>query len=123
MICELCKRRVRTKKNIHNLFDQEIHHICESCYDDQPLNRRFQVIPIQNGVIYYQLLLADHVPKEGKAYMSFLAPFYFNYLTEFSDTIIIYVDQTDEELFSILEFLKLGNIYLLSLYENIEKGE
>lgn len=123
MICELCLKKVKTKKNINNLFSLETHHICELCYDQYPLNIRSQVIPIEEGVINYQLLLADHVTKDGLAYASFLKPFYLSYLEMFRKDVIIYVDEIDEKLFIILDSLKLGNIYLLALYENIEKGE
>ena len=123
MLCGSCGRKVKTKKTILNLFDPEIHHICEKCYSINPLIPKVSVIPIESGIIYHQSMIRGDSHGLGLAYMSFMNPFLKHYLREFKDSVFLYYDQVNRDTIKIIDLLKLGNIYLLTLYENIEEGE
>ncbi|MFH0767168.1 MAG: hypothetical protein V1920_03650, partial [Bacillota bacterium] len=122
MLCEICGNKVKTKRTILNLFDPEIHHICENCYMQYPLTPRNQVIPIEDGIIHHYSMMRNEVKNSGIAYMSFMKPYVVQYMMHYDDFIFLYKDEIDEDFLTILDSLKLGNIYLLTLYENIKKG-
>ena len=119
MLCYICHHQFFTKKTLRNLFDDEIHFICERCYQRYPLCPRYQEIPISEAKIYYHLLIERNRGLDPMAYMSFLKPYYMDFLKHHCDEIILYVDTFNEQIFEILDILKLGNIYVVSLYENI----
>jgi len=123
MLCSICGKKVKTKKTILNLFDDEIHHLCESCYMLHPLCPKSHVIPIDDGVIYHNSMIKGDSQVPGIAFMSFVKPYLAHYLTQYRDCIFLYLDDIKEISFITLDSLKLGNIYLLTLYENIEEGE
>lgn len=122
MLCEICKKKVKTRRTINNLFDPEIHHICEKCYMENPLIIRKSVIPIEDGMLYIHQMLGQSTSYPN-AYMSLMKPFYLDFIRHLKTDIMLYFDQTGEQIFEILDSLKLGSIYLLTLYENIGKGE
>ncbi|MBN2299884.1 MAG: hypothetical protein JXC31_01725 [Acholeplasmataceae bacterium] len=123
MQCEICRKKVKTKKNIINLFHPEIHHICENCYLENPLIPRLEILPIQEGIIYHHSMLVSRNKLSGLAYMSMMKPYYIDFMKSHTNNLFIYQDQLDEKLYHQMDSLKLGDIYLLTLYENIEKGE
>ncbi|MBU1093402.1 MAG: hypothetical protein KKH01_02955 [Firmicutes bacterium] len=123
MLCEQCGKKVKTKRNIMNLFDPEIHHICETCYMQNPFVPRHQIIPIEDAIIIHHSMTIGVSHLKGTAYMSMMKPYYIDFVHHYHDYVFIYFDLIDQEVFNELDSLKLGNIYLLSLYENIEKGE
>ncbi len=122
MLCECCKKKIITKRHLGNLFQPETHHICEYCYMKNPLLVKESIIPIEDGEILWYNLLKDEV-KYPKAYMSFLAPYILLFTKMNSYDVLIYQDQFNNELYHLLDLLKLGNIFLLTLYENKEKKE
>lgn len=123
MVCGICGKKVKTKKTILNLFDPEIHHICESCYMMYPLFPKTEVIPIEEGMIFHNSMIRGDSHVSGIAFMSFVKPYLRHYLTKYRDCIFLYLDDLKEISFITLDSLKLGNIYLLTLHENIEEGE
>mgnify|MGYP000908100734 FL=1 len=123
MLCGLCGKKVKTRKTILNLFDPEIHHICEKCYSRNPLIPRISVIPIENGEIYHHSMIRGDEHGLGPAYMSFIKVHLKHYLKEYKDCAFLYYDQVTHDTIKVLDLLKLGSIYLLTLYENIEEGE
>ena len=122
MLCECCKKKIVTKRHFRNLFEPEIHHICEYCYMKNPITLKESIIPIEDGEILWYNLLKDEVIYP-KAYMSFLGNYFiaFTYMKAYN--ILIYQEQFNQELYHLLDLLKLGNIFLLTLYENKEKKE
>jgi hypothetical protein len=51
-----------------------------------------------------------------------LKPYYLNYLKNHQNQIVLYFDVVELSInYDLLDSLKLGDIYLVSLYENIEK--
>ncbi|HBG32412.1 MAG TPA: hypothetical protein DEG42_03980 [Acholeplasmataceae bacterium] len=121
MLCELCGKKVKTKKSIFNLFEPEIHHLCEMCYRKYPLNMKYQVIPIEHGQIHHYLMNAPII--SSIAYMSFLKPYYQDYLLRYKNCIFLYFDEISDQDLIMMDYLKLGDLYVVSLYENIEKKE
>ena len=59
----------------------------------------------------------------GPSYMSFIKVYLKHYLKEYKDCAFLYYDQVTHDTIKVLDLLKLGSIYLLTLYENIEEGE
>ncbi len=124
MLCEVCRKRVSTSKNIFNLFLPETHHICEFCYQRYPLLMTLEVFPIEEGILIQHLLSRRYYPVKPIAYMSFLKPYYMDFLKHHQGKILIIFDILDEHNLVLLDSLKFGDIYFVSLYENIErKGE
>ena len=124
MLCEICHKKIVMQRHIFNLFDVSIHHICETCYMKYPTYPKFHVIPIEKAQMYVHIISDFNHRVEPLAYMSFIKPAYINYLKHFSNTIILYFDILDDNIMSILDSLELGDLYVTSLYENIEeKGE
>lgn len=124
MLCEICRKKVRTHKNILNLFSIETHHICELCYQRYPLLMRLDVLPIEEGVLLNHLLSSRYYPVNPIAFMSFLKPYYMDFLKHHQGKTMIIFDILDDNTLALLDSLKLGDIYVVSLYENIEgKGE
>ena len=122
MLCECCREKIIKNRTIFHLFAVETHHICELCYQKNQLIPTMKVLPIEEyEMIWYNIL------KEGTltpiAYMSFLKSFYKLFLTQYNDYLFLYFDYLSEDYFHILDTLKLGNLFLLTLYENIEKKE
>ena len=122
MLCECCKKKIVKERTFRNLFDIETHHICEYCYSKYPLIPTMQVVPIEEGEILWYNLMKEYT-NHPIAYMSFIKSYIVMYLKYYQDYIFIYHDYMNTELFSILDSLKLGNIFLVSLYENIDKKE
>jgi hypothetical protein len=121
MLCAQCGKKIKTKKNIFNLFDPEIHHLCEMCYQKYPLIMKYQVIPIEQGQMYHYSMNAPIT--NSIAYMSFLKPYYQHHLLHHKNCIFLYFDEISDQDSHILDHLKLGDLYVVSLYENIEKKE
>jgi hypothetical protein len=121
MLCELCGKKVKTKKNVFNLFEPETHHLCEMCYRKYPLNMKYQVIPIENGEMRHYLMNAPIA--NSIAYMSFLKPYYQHYLLRYKNCIFLYFDEISDQDLIMMDYLRLGDLYIVSLYENIEKKE
>jgi len=121
MQCEVCRKKVKTNKNIFNLFNPETHHICEYCYQRYPLLMRFQVLPIEEGVLTHHLLSSRFYSINPIAFMSFLKPYYIDYIKHHKDKLFALFDILDDHTLAMLDSLKFGDIYFVSLYENIEK--
>ncbi|MFA6800801.1 MAG: hypothetical protein WCR19_01680 [Acholeplasmataceae bacterium] len=120
MICEICKLKIKTKKTLFNLFDEETHHICEACFMKYPLYVQYQVIPLDYGLIHWYSLLRTKDDISGLAYMSFLKPFYLDYVKNVNDSIFLYFDKINDRIMTILQSLEYYNIYLVTLYDEIK---
>ncbi|MFA5470860.1 MAG: hypothetical protein WCZ00_01210 [Acholeplasmataceae bacterium] len=55
------------------------------------------------------------------AHMSFYKPFIIDFIKNYHQSILLIYDQLNDEIMDLLEKVKLGDIYLLSLYDMIEK--
>jgi hypothetical protein len=124
MQCHICKKKSILKRNIFNLFETNINLICETCYVKYPLLTSFKIIPIEDYQVSHYLLISRLYHLDPLAYMNFLKPYYLNYLKNHQNQIVLYFDVVELSTYDLLDSLKLGDIYLVSLYENIdEKGE
>ena len=124
MLCQVCRKKVRTDKNIFNLFSPETHHICEYCCQKYPLLLRIDVLPIEEGILLVHLLSSRHYSLNPIAFMSFLKPYYIDFLKHHQGKVLLVFDILDDNTLALLDSLKFGDIYFVTLYENIEgKGE
>lgn len=123
MICEICRLKINKKRTIFNLFETEIHHICESCLSKHPVDVSYQVIPKDEGIIKWYALLHETTDLNPMAYMSFLKPFYKDYVKNNKDSIYLYFDSISDKLMIILQSLEFKYIYLVTLYDEINEKE
>ncbi|MBE0700801.1 MAG: hypothetical protein IH571_03850 [Acholeplasmataceae bacterium] len=120
MHCEICHQKVKTKRHFGNLFSCEIHHICEYCFMQYPIIPRYQVIPIQGGLLHHHTLLRCQKHESPRAYMSFLGPYYLDFIKNHQGKTFLYYDELNEMDVYQLDLLELGDLVVLSLYENIK---
>ncbi len=123
MYCEICSKKISSRKHLFNIFKLNIHHICELCYKKYPLIPKRSIIPIKGGVILWQSLIQTHDEISPIAHMSFYKPYIIDYVTHYHDYILLIYDDLDEKTIELLDKMLFGNIYLLTLYENIGKKE
>ncbi len=123
MFCEICKKKITKRKHIYNLFLRETHHICEFCYKKYPLIYKQSIMPLDGGEIVWSSLIQTFDEVSPLAHMSFYKPFYIEFLKHYNDHILIIFDMLSDEKIVMLEKVKLGDIYLLTLYDIIEKKE
>lgn len=119
MLCRICSKKVRTKRNLMNIYDAEIHHICEKCYEKHPLLPRFSVIPIEGYVMHYHVMSTRFTNLDVMAFMSFYQRYIILYLQQYRDHVLLLFDIVDSEILTMLDSLKLGNLMVVTLYENI----
>jgi len=119
MLCRICLKKVRTKRNLMNLLTPERHHICESCYTKYPLLPRLDVIPVEGYLMRYHVMSTRCLNHDPMAYISFLESYIRLYLKMYSLDILLFFDVMDSQTQSLLDSLKLGNLFVVTLYENI----
>ncbi len=123
MYCEICHQVIVKRHTIHTLFKNEMHHICDYCFRKYPLIVKKSVLPIESGVMYWTSMIKTPDYVSSTAYMSFMKPFYFDYIKHNNKCLFLHFDRLSSTILSILDSLKLGDIYLLTLYENIDEEE
>lgn len=123
MICEICGLKIVSKITLHNIFKMEKHHICETCLQKYPIHLNHQVLPCERGTIDWFSLIHEKDELNALAYMSFLKPFYINFLNQHSHSIYLYFDVISDKLLNILQSLAFDKIYLVTLYDEIKEKE
>ncbi len=123
MLCEICKKEIVKRHTIHSLFKVEKHHICEFCFNKYPLMMKTSVIPIEKGQILWTSMIKTKDTISPIAHMSFMKPFYISFMRRSDKCIFLHFDQLKHKILTILDSLELGDIYLLTLHENIEIEE
>lgn len=119
MFCEICRKNVVSRRHLFNIFRKEIHHICDYCYKKYPIMVHKSLIPMDGGEILWVSLLKTQDVISPLAHMSFYKPFIIEYMKAYSDNVLLIMDEIDEEQVTLFEKLKLGDIYLLTLYDKI----
>jgi len=119
MLCRICLKKVRTQRNLTNLLSFETHHICESCYTKYPILPRFDVIPIDGYIMKYHVMSVRPLNHDPVAYMSFYEHYIRLFLKTHRLDILLLFDLMDSNTLSLLDSLKLGNLFVVTLYENI----
>ncbi len=119
MLCRICLKKVRTRRHWNHLFHPEIHHICESCYGKYPLLSRFEVIPVEGYVMRYHVMSTKNTHLDPISYMSFDHQYIRMFLKHHDNDIVLLFDTMDSQVLSLLDSLKLGNLFVVTLYENI----
>lgn len=113
MICLNCN------KPIHNItfksiFKESHQTICSNCYSEEIIYFQHETIPISNYEINIHSFL-NNVKSNYICWMSFLKPWYLDYLNNYKEDVLLVFDSFDEDLFLILENINLGNIYIISV--------
>lgn len=119
MICYICKKKIVTQVRLYNLFKIETHHICDRCLMLYPIDINYQVIPNQSHVIEWYSMISEETVLDPMAYMSFIKPFYIDFLPIKSQAILLYLDVISDKLINILTSLE-WHIYLVTLYDEIK---
>ena len=123
MFCEICKKEIVLRHTIHTLFKRETHHICNDCFEQYPLIIKTSIFPIEEGQVRWTSMIKTNDDISGYAHMSFMKPFYLAYMKYHRKDIYLHFDRLTDKILSILDSLKLGDIYLLTLHQNIEEEE
>jgi hypothetical protein len=119
MFCEICRKKISSRKHLFNIFKINTHHICELCYQKYPLIPKRSMIPIKGGVIIWQSLLQTNDEISPLAHMSFYKPYIIDYLMNFRSHILIINDDLNDDLMSLYDIVEFGDIYFLTLYDKI----
>lgn len=123
MKCLICQEKIVIKRTLWNLFQDDYFQICNNCFIKYPVNSKLKVYPIENYLIYHIDLNVNNII-EPLAYQNFIGPILVKIKKLNKDVIVIYQDEFTFELYKLLDNLRLGNIYLLTLKENTDnKGE
>lgn len=123
MYCEICHQEIVERHTIHTLFKREMHHICDYCFRRYPLHIKQTVLPINEGVIYWTSMIKSNDYISSMAYMSFMKPFYLDYINHYKKCLFLHFDKLSSTILTILDSMKLGDVYLLTLHENIDEEE
>ena len=70
-------------------------------------------------VIEWYSLISEEIELNAMAYMSFIKPFYIDFLLIKSEAILLYLDVISVKLINILTSLE-WHIYLVTLYDEIK---
>ncbi len=123
MICEICLKEIVIRHHIQTLFKRQTHHICERCLAKYPLIIRHSVFPIEDGLVHWTSMVKTYDDISPLAHMSMMKPFYLTYMTYHQKCIFLHFDYLSSTILTILDSMKLGDIYLLTLHENILEEE
>lgn len=123
MYCEVCKQEIVIRHTIHTLYQSDMHHICEYCFRRYPLLIKHSVLPINEGTIYWTSMIKNDEYLSSLAYMSFMKPFYSAFMAYYHKYLFLHFDRLTGRILAILDSLRLGDIYLLTLHENIDEEE
>lgn len=123
MYCQVCFKKISSRRHVFNLFKRETHHICERCYLKYPLIPKRSIIPIQNGIVLWQSMIQTSDWVSPIAHMSFYKPYFIDYLKHYPEYIFLIEDLVEENFIKVLDLIRLGNIYLLTLYGKIKIKE
>lgn len=123
MKCLVCHEKNVLKRTLWNLFKDNYYFLCVNCFIKNPINGKLKVYPIENDLLYHFDLNIENII-EPLAYQSFIGPILLKTIKLNKDVIVVYEDVFTLKLFKLLDNLKLGNIFLLTLKENTDnKGE
>lgn len=123
MFCEICKKKITQRRHLFNLFRINTHHICEFCYQKYPLLPRRSTIPIGGGVMIWNSLIKTSDEISSFAHMSFYKPYIIDYIKNYNLNVLIIEDYLDQSMMEIYDKIKLGDIYLITLYDKIKQKE
>lgn len=121
MFCEICKKKITSRRHLFNLFVIQTHHICEYCFQKYPLIIKKSLVPIDGGEMIWASMIQTYDVISPIAHMSFYKPFIIEFMKVYNHCIFLIFDYLSEEIIDMLEKIKLGDIYLLTLYDMIEK--
>ncbi len=119
MFCEICQEKIVVKRDLWHLFTPSIHHICERCFTKYPLYSQTKVYPINGYIMTHTVLSMVKYKYQGICYQSFIAPYIKHYLKDFDNLIFLYFECMDLKVYELLDSLELGDLYVVSLYENM----
>lgn len=120
MYCLECKKLIRKQINYLNIFKNNTSFICDNCFAKYIFIQNLDVIPINNYLLYVNTLFDDY--KNSDALAEYLKPYYLYFIKNGKDKIIMYFDTIDDAIYSKLNTLNIGNIFVITL-KNQLKGE
>ncbi len=124
MLCEHCQKRIIPKRTLWNLFEPEIHHLCEMCYQTYPLLPTHEVIPVEGGRADVFTLISKPYPVTPMAYQSFFMSYYQMHEIYYKHHVLLIFDAISDDVWHLLDHLSFGNLMIVRLYENShDKGE
>ena len=117
MKCYQCKTHFYPKRTIKTLFDEPLQLRCVSCDRRYPRFIHKTVIPIDGFQLYHYVLFFKDENIKEEAFMDEILKILLKFLfIRKKNDIIVFRDVLDQPLFSCLDQLNLGDIYLICLY-------
>lgn len=120
MQCAICLKMIKKSVSIDTLLSKDIHHICDRCYHAYPLYFDCITLPIDSYMMTIFVLSKIYSKQNPLAYMSYLKPYIINFIKHKRNDILLIFDDLTEDLFQMLDTLKLGDIMSVTLYISIE---
>lgn len=106
--------------SIDTMLSKDIHHICDRCYHQYPLYFECIDLPIESHMMTTFVLSKINNKQNPVAYMSYLKPYIIDFIRHRRADILLIFDYLTEEIYTILDTLKLGDIMSVTLYISID---
>jgi hypothetical protein len=119
MFCQICHEKIVEERTLWHLFKPSVHSICERCYQKYPLYPRTKEYPIKGYLMIHTCLSVVKYKYQGNCYQSFIAPYINAFLKLNKKSIFLYFECMDLNIYELLDSLELGNLIIVTLYENM----
>jgi len=120
MYCQDCLSLKEREITYLNIFRKNRHFICNYCLRNYIFIHEVTVVPINNYLMYINTLVMDY--KNSNSLMSFLKPYYIFYLKNKLESIILYFDDINDKIYTILNILRLNDIFVIALKNQLKGG-
>lgn len=119
MLCLECNSLINKDITYRNIFKTNYNKICNTCFSNNTFIQKLNVFPTEGGIIENHILFEKQI--NPLAIMNFLRPYYIYYLRAKKNFIVLFFDTPNQILYNILQQLSLGDIFLLTIYNNNTK--
>ncbi|MDR2822153.1 MAG: hypothetical protein LBV58_01195 [Acholeplasmatales bacterium] len=116
MYCFSCKKNVKKRINLSNLFEKEYHFICENCFEKYELRLGYEVIPGDTSDIYHFYLFDEKIDIDSNAFSSFFQRYLITFIKNKNKMTILWYDYIKDEVVKLLIKLDFGNLFIISIY-------
>lgn len=108
MYCFVCKKKFYQKRGFLSLFDTKTRFICDRCYNENPVNPKVNMIPLDDGEIMIISLFDTIYRVDMRPYVYEINQVYNYFYYTFNGYYIIILDYLSLSYFN-LEILSFWN--------------